>query len=61
MATGSGAGMTAITTGVTDIMSIVTSMIETITGNAILAALLAAGFITVALRVFRRLKGASRS
>lgn len=59
MSTGSGAGMTAVTQGVTDIMAIVSEMITTITGNAILAALLAAGFVTVALKIFKRLKKAA--
>lgn len=57
--TSSGADMTAVTQGVTDIMSIVSTMITTITGNAILAALLAAGFVTVALKIFKRLKKAA--
>lgn len=48
--------MTAVTQGVTDILSVVTTMITTITGNAILAALLAAGFVTVALKLFKRMK-----
>lgn len=52
----SGTGFSAVTQGVTDVMGIVTTMINTITGNAILAALLAAGFVTVALRIFKRLK-----
>lgn len=52
----SGTGFSAVTQGVTDVMGIVTTMINTITGNAILAALLAAGFVTVALRLFKRLK-----
>lgn len=52
----SGTGFSAVTQGVTDVMGVVTSMINTITGNAILAALLAAGFVTVALRIFKRLK-----
>lgn len=59
MSTGSGAGMTAVTQGVTDIMAIVSEMITTITGNPILAALLAAGFVTVALKIFKRLKKAA--
>ena len=59
MATGSGVGMTAVTQGVTDIMAIVSEMITTITGNAILAALLAAGLVTVALKIFKRLKRAA--
>lgn len=59
--TGSGAGMTAVTTGVTDMMGIVSTMIDTITGNAILAALLAAGFISLALKIFKRVKKAARA
>lgn len=54
-------GMTAVTTGVTDIMSIVSTMITTITGNAILCALLASGFVTVALRIFKKIKKAARA
>lgn len=61
MTTGSGASMTAISTGVSDMMDIVSVMITTITGNAILCALLAAGFITVALKIFKRVKKAARS
>ena len=51
MTTGSGVDMTAVTQGVTDIMAIVSTMITTITGNPILAALLAAGFVTVVIIV----------
>ena len=61
MTTGSGAGMTAVTTGVTDIMSIVSTMITTITGNEILCTLLAAGFVGVALKIFTKIKRAARS
>lgn len=50
--------MTAVTQGVTDILSVVTTMITTITSNAILTALLAAGFVTVALKLFKRMKRA---
>lgn len=60
MTTGSG-GMEAVTTGVSDMMGIVTTMITTITSNAILTALLAAGFITLALKIFKRVKKAARS
>lgn len=56
-----GSGMEAVTTGVSDMMGIVTTMITTITGNAILTALLAAGFITLALKIFKRVKKAARS
>lgn len=61
MTTGSGASMTSVTQGVTDMMSIVATMITEITSNAILAALLAAGFITLALKIFKRIKKAARS
>ena len=61
MTTGSGASMTAVTQGVTDIMSIVSTMITTITGNEILCALLAAGFVGVALKIFKKVKRAARS
>ena len=53
--------MSAVTSGVTDIMSIVSTMITTITTNEILCALLAAGFVTVALKIFKRVKKAARS
>lgn len=55
---GAGTDMSAVTTGVTDILAIVTTMITTITSNAILTALLAAGFVTVALKLFKRMKRA---
>lgn len=54
-------GMESVTTGVSDVMSIVNTMITTITSNAILSALLAAGFVFVALAIFTRLKSASVS
>lgn len=60
MSTGSGA-MSSVTTGVSDMMDIVSTMITTITGNAILTALLAAGFISVALKIFKKIKKAARS
>ena len=44
-----GTGFSAVTQGVTDIMSVVTTMITTITSNPILVALLAAGFVSFAL------------
>lgn len=55
-----GTGFSAVTQGVTDIMSVVTTMITTITGNPILVALLAAGFVSVALKLFKRIKRASK-
>lgn len=56
-----GSAMTSVTTGVTDVMAIVNTMITTITGNAILSALLAAGFVFVALAIFRGLKSSAVS
>lgn len=52
-------GFSNITSGVTDIMTVVTTMITTILGNPVLVALLAAGFITVALKIFKRMKKAA--
>lgn len=60
MTTGSGADMTSVTQGVTDIMAIVSTMITTITGNAILCALLASGFVVVALKLFKKIKKAAK-
>ena len=54
-------GMTNVATGVTDIMSVVSTMITTITGNDILCALLAAGFVGVALKIFKKIKKAARA
>lgn len=53
---GETAGFTSVTQGVTDIMSVVTTMITTILGNPVLVALLAAGFVSVALKIFKRMK-----
>lgn len=52
-------GFSNITSGVTDIMTVVTTMITTILGNPVLVALLAAGFVTVALKIFKRMKKAA--
>lgn len=60
MTTGSGS-MTNVATGVTDIMSVVSTMITTITSNDILCALLAAGFVGVALKIFKKIKKAARA
>lgn len=54
-----GASFTSVTQGVTDIMSVVTTMITTILGNPVLVALLAAGFVGVALKIFKRMKKAA--
>lgn len=51
-------GFTSVTTGVSNLMSIVTTMLTTITGNEILCALFVSGFIGIAIGVIRRLKRA---
>lgn len=56
---GEAASFTSVTQGVTDIMSVVTTMITTILGNPVLVALLAAGFVGVALKIFKRMKKAA--
>ena len=52
-------GFSNITGGVTDIMTVVTTMITTILSNPVLVALLAAGFVSVALKLFKRMKKAA--
>lgn len=51
-------GMTAITSGISDIMGVATSMLNTILGNAIFAALFSVGFIKIGLGLVRRFKHA---
>lgn len=46
----------SVTTGVTNILSVVTTMITTIFTNPITAAMAVSGFIFVGLRVWRKLK-----
>ena len=53
--------MTAITSAVTEVMTLVESMLTSITGNAILVVVLASGFVRMALSVLRRLFRTSRS
>ena len=53
--------MTAITTAVGEVMTLVESMLTSITGNAILVVVLASGFVRLALSVLRRLFRTSRS
>lgn len=53
--------MSAITTAVADVMTLVESMLTSITGNAILVVVLASGFVRMALSVLRRLFRTSRS
>lgn len=47
--------MTAITTAITEVMTLVESMLTAITGNAVLVVLLAGGFVGFALRILRKL------
>lgn len=50
-----GSGFTAISTGVTNVMTLVETMLTAITTNAILVVVLASGFVGLALRVLRKL------
>lgn len=54
-------GMAAITAGITSVMSVTESMLTAITGNTILVVILAAGFVSLGLRVLRKLFSASES
>lgn len=54
-------GMTAISGGVTQLMTLVESMLTAITGNAILVVVLASGFVRLALGMLRKLFRTSRS
>lgn len=47
--------MTAITSGITEVMTLVEAMLTAITSNAILVVLLAGGFVGFALRILRKL------
>ena len=51
-------GFANVTSGVSDLMSVVTTILTTITGNAILCALFVSGFIGIAISIVRRLKRA---
>lgn len=53
--------MEAITGGITNVMTLVESMLTAITGNAILVVVLASGFVALALRVLRKLFRTSKS
>lgn len=48
-------GMTAITEGVTNLMTIVSTMLSTVTGNVILACLFAIPFVSAGIRILRKL------
>lgn len=47
--------MTAITTAIATVMTLVQSMLTAITANEILVVLLAGGFVGFALRILRKL------
>ena len=49
-------GMEAVTTGITAIMNIASTMLNTITGNPIFAALFATGFIGIGIGIVKKLK-----
>lgn len=49
-------GFTAVTTGVSNLMTVVGTVLNTITGEPILAALFAAGFVGIAIGIVRGLK-----
>lgn len=49
-------GMANITSGISDIMGVATTMLDTILGNAIFAALFSVGFIKIGLGLVRRFK-----
>ena len=53
--------MTAITAAITEVMTLVESMLTAITGNAILVVVLASGFVRLALSMLRKLFKTSRS
>lgn len=51
-----GGGMASVTAGVEALMGLASTMLTTITGNPILCALFAAGFIGVAVGIVKKLK-----
>lgn len=53
--------MTAITSAVAEVMTLVESMLTSITGNAILVVVLASGFVRLALSMLRKLFRTSRA
>lgn len=61
MTTGSGAGMTAVTQGITDVMTIAGSILTEITGNTLLTVILAGGFVGLGATVLRRIIRVSKA
>lgn len=52
----SGGGMTEVTSGITNLGTIMTSVVGMITGNPILVLFLAAGVVGLGIGLFRKLK-----
>ena len=61
MVTGSGAGMTAVTQGITDVFTIAGSILTEITGNSLLTVILAGGFVGLGATVLRRIIRVSKA
>ena len=61
MTTGSGAGMTAVTQRITDVMSIAGSILTEITGNTLLTVILSGGFVGLGATVLRRIIRVSKA
>ncbi len=53
--------MTAITTGITSVVDIASSLLTAITTDAILVVVLSAGFVSLGLKVIRKLFKTSKS
>lgn len=54
--TGETGGMTAVTNGVSALLELASTMLNTIVSNPIFAALFAAGFVGIAIGIVRKLK-----
>lgn len=57
----SASGIGDVTTGITNLMSIVESLFTSITGNTYLVIIFAAGFVGLAAKVIRKMVKASKS
>lgn len=61
MTTGSGAGMEAVTTGITNVMTIAGSILTEITSNTLLTVILAGGFVGLGAAVLRKVIRVSKA
>lgn len=61
MTTGSGAGMEAITAGITNVMTIATTILSSITDNTLLTVIFSAGFVALGARVLRKIIKTSKA